>query len=178
MRKVTSAEATDVASNVIPAEPTNVGSAQPTNVGSAKAADVSSAEATPHVASAEATADMATASAKSATTTVSAATASAAAGLRTGGDKAAGEQHCCQSHHHSSSHNNLLSSGRTIRHKNCQTLAWAEENQTPRRDRREMGMLRGHLYYTRVHKTGGKARPKSEVASVRSGAGHQLRVGS
>jgi hypothetical protein len=100
-RDVTCAEATDVPSNVTSANSSDVGSAKAADVSSAKAAHVAAAKAA-HVTSATA-AHMA-----SATTTVASATAAAPAGLRTSGNKAAGEQRSCQNHHHSSSHEILL----------------------------------------------------------------------
>jgi hypothetical protein len=83
---------------VIPAETSDVTSADATDVGSAKASHVASAEAA-DVATAKATH---VTSAKAATT-VSAAT-TAAAGLCTGGNKAASKQRACQDHYQSSSH--------------------------------------------------------------------------
>jgi hypothetical protein len=98
---MTSSDAEAIAaetSDVTSADATDVGSAKATHVASAEAADVATAEAT------DVTAAKAThvTSAKAATT-VSAATA-AAAGLCTGGNKAAGKQRACQDHYQSSSH--------------------------------------------------------------------------
>jgi hypothetical protein len=83
---------------MIPADTGDVGSAETTDASSAKTSHVSSAETT-DVAAAEA-AHMA---ATKATTTVAAAT-TATAGLRTGGNEAAGKQRTCQNDHQSSSH--------------------------------------------------------------------------
>jgi hypothetical protein len=87
---VRSAESADVGS-------TDVGSTEATDVGSAEATHVTSAEAT-HLTSAKAAHVAAT---KAATMT---AATTAAAGLRTCGNKAAGEQRSCQNHHPSSFH--------------------------------------------------------------------------
>jgi len=80
------------ARDAAPAETTDVGSAKTSHVTSAKAADVTAATKAAHV----------TATTKA--TTVSAASATAAAGLRTRGNKAAGKQRACQNHYQSSSH--------------------------------------------------------------------------
>ena len=91
---VTSADATDVGSaktsHVASAETADVATAKATDVATTEATDVTAAKAT-HVTSAKAA------------TTVSAATA-AAAGLCTGGNKAAGKQRARQDHYQSSSH--------------------------------------------------------------------------
>jgi hypothetical protein len=89
-RHVASAKATDVAS----AKATDVASAEAADVASAKATDVTSAKAAAHVASAAVS------------------SAATAAGLRTGGNKAAGKQCTCQDHHYSSSHDILRLNGR------------------------------------------------------------------
>jgi hypothetical protein len=92
-RDVTHAGSSDVRS----AESADVGSSETTDVGSAEATDVGSAEA-PHVTSTKAAHVAAT---KAATMT---AAATAASGLRTRGNKAAGEQRSCQNHHPFSFH--------------------------------------------------------------------------
>ena len=100
--------------HVICAKATEMTSTKTFNATAAKATHVTSTKAT-HVGSAEA------AHVASATTTVSSATA--AAGLCTRGNKAAGKHCACQNHHHSSSHDILHWDGRTFRHRHCQTLA-------------------------------------------------------
>jgi hypothetical protein len=85
--------------------------AKATDVTTAKAAHVAAAEAA-HVAAAK-PAHVSTAPAH--TTTMS--PTSAAAGLCTGGKKAAGKHRTCQNHHHASSHDILHLDGRTCRHR-------------------------------------------------------------
>jgi len=85
------------ATEVTPAETSNTTPAEATDVATAKAPHASPAKAS-HVAS---------------TTTVSSATA--AAGLRTRGEKAAGKHRTCQNHHHSCSHDILHWNGRALR---------------------------------------------------------------
>jgi hypothetical protein len=87
---------TSANAKVIPAEASDVTSADATDVISAEAADVATTKAT-DVTSAEAAHVTATKA-----TTVSATTT--AAGLCTGGNKAAGKQRTCQYHYQSSSH--------------------------------------------------------------------------
>jgi hypothetical protein len=96
---------TPSAVKVTSAQARHVTSAKTSDVASAKTSHVTAAEAT-HVTSAEAAAHVAAAA------TVSSATATAAAGLCTGGEKAAGKHCTCQNHHHSSSHDILHFIGR------------------------------------------------------------------
>jgi hypothetical protein len=107
---VIGAKATSVVSaktsDVIPANSSDVIGTKSTHVTSFKAPHVGSAKATPHVAS---------------TTT------SAAAGLGTRSNKAAGKQCTCQNHHRSSSHNILQLVGRLSAAGPCLTLAHFSE---------------------------------------------------
>jgi hypothetical protein len=110
MRHPIGANARDVSST----EAADVDSAKAPNVASAKAAHVTSTKAT-HVASS--------------TTTVSAATA--AAGLCTRGNKAAGKQCACQNHHYSSSHCVLRLNGRDCPPLGCVKRWRVAARQTP-----------------------------------------------
>jgi transcription elongation factor len=67
--------------------------------------------------------------------------AAATAGLRTGGDKAAGKQGARQNHHHSSSHDILHWMGGLFRHRTGQTLACVSAGKRRHRDGLEIGML-------------------------------------
>jgi hypothetical protein len=89
----------------------HVASAKASEVSCAKASDVTAAKAA-HVTSTEAAA-----TAEAAPTVSSTTSASAASGLRTRGQKAAGKHCACQNHHHSSSHDILHLRWRIFRHK-------------------------------------------------------------
>jgi hypothetical protein len=114
--------------------------AKATNVACAKTSDATPAEAA-DVASAKAANVAATAAHMAATTTVSSATA--AAGLRSRGNKAAGKHSTCQNHHHSSSHCTLHWDRRT----SAARWTWVRLRKgSQRRDRVEMGFLACRLY--------------------------------
>jgi hypothetical protein len=106
----------------------------------AKATHLAATKAATHVTSAKAPAHMA-----AATATVSSA-ATAAACLRTGGKKAAGQHRACQDHHHSSSHHILLWNGRAFRHRVWSDAGMSEQGNRQRDDTPEMGMLTRALH--------------------------------
>jgi hypothetical protein len=129
------------ARHVIAAKASDVISTKTPNATAVEAAHVASVDST-HVASAETTH---VTTAEAATTVTSATTASAASGLCTRGNKAAGKQCTCQNHQHSSSHDILHLDGRIFRHKvRSDVGASAKQGQHP--DGLEMGMPVRGLY--------------------------------
>jgi hypothetical protein len=125
---VIGAKATDVASaktsDVIPANSSDVTTAKSTHVASTKTAHVGSAKAA-HVAASAST---------------------AAAGLCTRGNKAAGKQCARQNHRRSSSHNILHLDGRTFRHRALSDVGAFQQSKRQRRDGLEMGIAILRLY--------------------------------
>jgi hypothetical protein len=92
------------------AKATDVTSAKATDATTAKAAHVAPPKAA-HVAAAK------PAHVSPATATTMSPPTAAAAGLCTGGKKAAGKHRTCQNHHHASSHDILHLDGRACRHR-------------------------------------------------------------
>ena len=127
MRYMSSAKATDMVAAKTAANTTDVTSAE-------AAAEVTTTEAAAHVTAT-----------KAAATHVAAAATSAAARLRTGGEKAAGHNSGCQDLHYSSSHETLLHEtllcdGRGRRHRVWSDAGMSELGNYQRHDRQEVGM--------------------------------------
>jgi hypothetical protein len=131
------------ARHVIAAKASDVISTKTPNATAVEAAHVASVEST-HVASAETT-HVTTAEAATTVSSATTASASAASGLCTRGNKAAGKQRACQNHQHSSSHDILHLDGRIFRHKvRSDVGASAKQSQHP--DGLEMGIPVRRLY--------------------------------
>jgi hypothetical protein len=99
-----------------------VACAKATDPSITKAADATTAEATDVT-----TAEAAHVATTKATTHVASSSASAAAGLCTRGEKAAGKHRACQNHHHSFAHVILLWDGWIARHRTWSDIGLSQQ---------------------------------------------------